>query len=581
MTEASHPSLASSPAALLTPANIRPSLLLIGGVALHASFTFIVPTVLPSAIPEIGGLSLYAWATTLFMVGSMIGSAATAALLTRFGLRGAFHIGLGVFAAGMLCGAVATSMTMIIIGRLLQGLGGGTMTAVAFAMVPTLFPSRLHPRAIAMVSGVWGPCALAGPLIGGVFADSAAWRMSFYVALLFSAAVAALATKALSNQRTDPNQTLAIPGWRLAIIAAAALSISVGGIRGSWVEAVLGLLVAAGCVVVVLRMDARAARPLLPGARFDLNQIGGAVLTTMFLLVFSLGAQPFLPYMLGVGYHIPLILAGPIAAASAISWTLGSVLSATLSKNGGTRVVLAAGPVISMVGAAATGYALVTGSIIGVAVSWALLGLGIGIAWPHLSSLLIAVATPRERQLASMSIAMIQLAGLAFGSAYAGLVANLAGFADAGTSAQLIHAGGWLFALCVLPAALAFFTTLRLIVLTARLPRTSKITLEENVPMNLLELTDRMRTRIATKAGFGATVKFDFGQNGVIHVDGLSSPYLISNDDKEADCVVNLTLDDFIKITKGELDGNVAFVTGKLRVVGNVSVAMNLSTVFS
>jgi len=584
MTEASHPSLAASPATLLTTANLWPTLLLVSGVALHASFTFIIPTVLPSAIPEIGGLSLYAWATTLFMVGSMIGSAATAALLTRFGLRGAFQVGLGVFAVGMFSGALAPSMTVIIFGRLLQGLGGGTMTAVAFAMVPTLFPSRLHPRAIAMVSAVWAPCALVGPVIGGVLADSDSWRMSFYGGLLLSAAVAAVATKVLSadpNRAGDSDRTLAIPGWRLAIIAAAALSISIGGVHGRWLEAILGLLVAVACLAVVLRMDSRAERSLLPESRFDLSRIGGVALTTMFLMVFSLGAQPFLPYMIGVGYQIPLILAGPIAAASAVCWTLGSVLSANLNKNGANPLVLAAGPLLAMVGVAATGYSLVAGSIIGVAVSWALLGLGIGAVWPHLSSLLIAVAKPGERRLASMSIAMIQLAGMAFGSAYAGLVANLAGFADARNSEQLIHAGGWLFALCVVPAALAFLATLRLIVLTARLPGTGNISSEENVPMTLQELTDRMRTRIATKSGFGATVKFDFGQNGVIYVDGLSSPYLISNDNKEADCVVMLDIDDFIKITKGELDGNVAFVTGKLRVAGNVSVAMNLSTVFS
>jgi len=587
MTEVTHPALAEDRVALLTASNMWPTVLLVSGVALHASFTFIIPTVLPSAIPEIGGLSLYAWATTLFMVGSMIGSAATGALLTRFGLRGAFQVGLAVFAAGMLSGAVASSMPTIIAGRLLQGLGGGALTAVAFAMLPTLFPARFHPRAIAMVSAVWAPCALVGPVIGGVLADWDAWRVSFYGGLALSAVAAVAATKGLSPQHSgqsgtaDADQALAIPGWRLAIIAAAALSISIGGVNGKWFEAIPGLLVAVACLILVLRMDAGAKRSLLPESRFNLNTLGGAVLITMFLLVFSLGAQPFLPYMIGVGYHIPLIVAGPIAAASAVCWTFGSVFSASLNKNGPAPRVLAAGPLLTMIGVAATGYALVAGSIVGVTVSWALLGLGIGLVWPHLSSLLIAVAKPAERQLASLSIAMIQLAGMAFGSAYAGLVANLAGFADAKNSEQLIHAGGWLFALCVVPAGLALAATLRLIVLTARLPGTTKTSSEENVPMTLQELTNRMRTRIATKSGFGATVKFDFGDNGVIYVDGLSSPYLISNDDKDADCTVKLEIDDFIKITKGELDGNVAFVTGKLRVVGNVSVAMNLSTVFS
>jgi putative sterol carrier protein len=97
--------------------------------------------------------------------------------------------------------------------------------------------------------------------------------------------------------------------------------------------------------------------------------------------------------------------------------------------------------------------------------------------------------------------------------------------------------------------------------------------------MNLEELTNAVRNKVGSNSGLDATVKFNFGEAGVIFVDGKSSPNAVSNDDKDADCTIGITLDNFMKLVAGDLDPTTAFMLGKLKVSGSMGVAMKLSKV--
>jgi len=79
-------------------------------------------------------------------------------------------------------------------------------------------------------------------------------------------------------------------------------------------------------------------------------------------------------------------------------------------------------------------------------------------------------------------------------------------------------------------------------------------------------------------SGFGATVKFDFGDDGMLFLDGVTVPNVVSNDDNEADCTITISLDDFESMLGGDLDPTTAFMMGKLKVDGDMSVAMKLSS---
>lgn len=96
--------------------------------------------------------------------------------------------------------------------------------------------------------------------------------------------------------------------------------------------------------------------------------------------------------------------------------------------------------------------------------------------------------------------------------------------------------------------------------------------------MSLDELTSRIKEKVGANSGLDATVKFDLG-DGVIFVDGKSSPNSVSNEDKDADCTITISRANFEKLIAGDLDPTTAYMFGKIKVSGSMGVAMKLSKV--
>ncbi|MFP6705055.1 MAG: SCP2 sterol-binding domain-containing protein [Alphaproteobacteria bacterium] len=97
--------------------------------------------------------------------------------------------------------------------------------------------------------------------------------------------------------------------------------------------------------------------------------------------------------------------------------------------------------------------------------------------------------------------------------------------------------------------------------------------------MSLEQLTMGMRERVGEDCGLGASVKWDFGDGTFLMLDASQVPNVVSNDDSEADCTLKISLDDFVAMTQGELDGTSAFMSGKLKIEGDMGIAMKLQGV--
>ncbi|MCZ6522271.1 MAG: SCP2 sterol-binding domain-containing protein [Alphaproteobacteria bacterium] len=97
--------------------------------------------------------------------------------------------------------------------------------------------------------------------------------------------------------------------------------------------------------------------------------------------------------------------------------------------------------------------------------------------------------------------------------------------------------------------------------------------------MSLETLTEQMRERVGDDSGLGATIKFVFEDDTVIFLDGASTPNSVSNEDRDADCTIRISMDDFMSIRAGELDATTAFMMGKLKVEGDMGIAMKLQSV--
>jgi putative sterol carrier protein len=97
--------------------------------------------------------------------------------------------------------------------------------------------------------------------------------------------------------------------------------------------------------------------------------------------------------------------------------------------------------------------------------------------------------------------------------------------------------------------------------------------------MSLEQITNGIRERVGEDCGLGASLKFDFGDDGIVVLDATQVPNVVGNDDQPTDCTMRIALDDFIAMTQGELDGMTAFMMGKLKIEGDMGVAMKLQSV--
>jgi putative sterol carrier protein len=114
-------------------------------------------------------------------------------------------------------------------------------------------------------------------------------------------------------------------------------------------------------------------------------------------------------------------------------------------------------------------------------------------------------------------------------------------------------------------------------------PGTTPAHQDEGCFMSTAQVQDiikQMGPAIGSNSGLGGTLKFDFGDAGSLLIDGKSSPNTVSDGSgKHADCTISVSLDTFQRMVKGELDGTSAFMQGKLRVAGDMGLAMKLGPV--
>jgi len=447
-------------AALFSGRSAFQAVALSGGVGLHAVNVYVATTILPSVVRDIGGLDYYAWNTTLFVVASIIGSALSARPLQSFGPRGAFGLALLIFTAGSLLCGVAPSMQIMLVGRTLQGFGGGLVFALSYVIIRIIYSEALWPRAMALVSGMWGVSTLFGPALGGIFAELDVWRAAFWAVAGVAVLLLLLALAVLPRRSQADGERHPIAVFQLALLAAAILAISVGSVSNEVHQNFIGIAIALGLVTILVVVEARGSTRLLPRGALNVFCPLGAAYAALALLVFSVpGSEIFVPYFLQVLHGVSPLTAGYLAAIMAASWTLAQIGGSGLREGGARKAILFAAPIM-IVGF--IGLAWLTpiqsnidvGLLSAIVLALLLVGFGVGLAWPHLLTRVLHVAPGDEQNLAASAITTIQLFATALGAAVAGMIANLAGLTEPGGVAGTA-AAYWLFLLFAIAPLLA------------------------------------------------------------------------------------------------------------------------------
>lgn len=449
-------------AALRRPPHVFSAAVVVLSILGPAFGTFITATVLPSAIAEIGGLAIYAWASTAYAVGSILGSAGSSVAVLRTGMRRAVVLAVAIFVAGAAVCAAAPSMPVVVAGRALQGLGGGVLIASAHSMVRGLFPEALWQPMLTTMSCAWAIPALGGPVVGGVLAELGHWRAGFWAMTPIAVLAAVLTWRILPRSERREANAPRVPFGRLALICVSVLCI--GSIANTHASAARGalLIVAATAVAVMLWLDSRAAGRLFPtGMLWPGRRIGKG-----FWMIFLLGMSTtpggvYVPLLVQVLHDVTPAAAGYLYAVQSLAWTTGTILSARVSPVR-ARAVLVLGPLVTATGFAGLYFTIGAGPVAAIAASLMLIGIGIGTCWAHIGAAILSSARPDEGALTASTIPSTQLFAVALGAALSGIIANAAGLAGGASPTAAALAGAWLFGSFVAAPLAAFVIGSRL-----------------------------------------------------------------------------------------------------------------------
>jgi MFS family permease len=473
--------------ALLVPRLILPLAVLLGGNPLHSMNLLITATLLPSIVADIGGSYLMSWPTTSFVAASIIAATGSAVVSKSIGNRRAFCGGAMIYATGSVFCALAPSIVLIIVGRFVQGLGGGLLSALAYVLVRSLFPEPLWPRVLGLLASVWSVTVLVGPLIGGIFAGYGYWRGAFFAVagagglLAIGAFIIFPASTGEDHRSTgeDHRNERRFPFLRVVLICAYIAFLSLASVLVD--PAVKGALIMAaiGAFVVLLRIDREAVAPLLPSDAFSLRTTTGTALWMVLLL--SVAYSPlaiYAPLFLQRLHGVNPLIAGYMVAGASLAWTSAALIVVSLTEEWPRRLIVA-GPIAMSVGLLGVAALMAPGPVVGLIPAIGLIGIGIGASWAFVAQRVMSGAKSGEETVAAASVATVQQAGIAFGAATAGLIANASGLVDGLHSDSLRRAAFWVPMLFVAAPLAAGTVGMRLNLITGRSGRAPSLAAEK------------------------------------------------------------------------------------------------------
>jgi MFS family permease len=435
------------------------------GVWLNAADSLVTSTIMPSVARDLGGYAWFGWAVAVYLLGAIVAASSAGQLSARFGLKRAIVLASLVYAAGCALGAAAPNISLFMVGRLAQGLGGGWVSGFCYVAISQLFEERLWARVFGAAAGVWGVASFLGPLIGGAFAGAGFWRGAFWVfavsgLLLAAAAPLLLGAEPHSTDEAGARRPLA---WRtLAVLSLAILAIAVADITE---KASHALALLAGGLILMLAagwVNMRPGERLLPLEALRPRTRAGAGYAFIFFMmaasaVFGVYGAAILQ---SVGGLTPLA-AGYVVASDAVGWTLTAIIVSGQPDRRHPAFILAGAITINV------GLALLAW-LIGGRAAWAVFiagfvfGAGFGLAWSLATRRILAALPEADRAIGASASPTAQMIGSAAGAALAGAAANLLGLAHAFTPARAASEAIWLFAAFLPLSALGLAAAARL-----------------------------------------------------------------------------------------------------------------------
>ncbi|MEU8760774.1 MFS transporter [Streptomyces sp. NPDC048659] len=339
------------------------------GMALAALDGTIVATAVPQIVGDLGGLSVFSWLFSGYLLAVTVTLPVYGKLSDTFGRKPVLISGIVLFLIGSVLCAAAWNMYALIAFRVVQGLGGGALQGTVQTIAADLYPLKERPRIQARLSSVWATAAVAGPTAGGLLAGYADWRWIFLINLPVGAAALWLVARYLvepgrplgdgagsgtgsgtgggspdapdgrararfgfgSRSRSGSRPSVDWAG-ALAIFATGALLLTAlvqGGVAWPWLSApslgLFGGAAALGALTVLI--ERRAASPIIPGWVWRRRTIAAVNLALGALGLLMVAPTVFLPTYAQAVLGLGPIAAGFVLSAMTLSWPVTAALS--------------------------------------------------------------------------------------------------------------------------------------------------------------------------------------------------------------------------------------------------------------
>lgn len=358
--------------------------------------SFAITTVLPVVAADLDATGWYSFAFAATVTTGLVGMVVGGSWADRSGITPPLLSGGALFLVGIGLCVVAQDMSMFIVGRLLQGVGGGIDSVLVYVIIARHIPEPLRPRMFGLMAAAWLLPSMAGPLLAGTLTEVVHWRVVFALVLAGSSvALAVLVTVTHTPERPTTSGGESVLGRRARCAVAAALCLVIVHVGGQAQQpSGTAVLVAASIPLVwfgsrLLPAGTLRARPGVPALIATRGLLGAAVAAT----------DVYLPLYLQSERDYTPSAAGLVIAIGALGWALGAWLQGRqiTTDASQTRVIRRATLLVICGPLLAIAFMADLTPVAGVVVGCVLMGTGMGLAYPRISASVIARSTPEQQ----------------------------------------------------------------------------------------------------------------------------------------------------------------------------------------
>lgn len=385
-----------------------------------------VTTVMPLVAEDLDGENLYALAFSVPLAAGVVGMVVAGNWSDRAGPLPPLLAAGVLFVVGLVIAGLAPNMPVLVLGRLVHGIGGAAVIVPLYVIVARVYPESVRSRVFAGFAAAWVIPSIVGPAVAGFVAEQLDWRWVFLgvIALVLPAGAMMLVPLLRVLDRVQGDPTVPWSASRLAwslLAAAAALGVSLAKELPEpwrWVVAVVAI-----AVTVV------AVRPLLPpGTLRAARGMPATVLMRAIVAGAFFGSEIYLPYFLIDRYEFSPSLAGAVLTGAGVSWAAASWLQGRLGDRISNTDVVRIGAVVLAVSLVAVLAVAAFGLPPAVAfVAWTICGAAMGFMYPRFSVSVLEQSPQEAQGFNSAALTIGESLGAAVALAITALVASVVG----------------------------------------------------------------------------------------------------------------------------------------------------------